>query len=138
MLQRNYGHHIDNISFAEYLIRIRESKRADCNRTPTTRTTTEDSSLQHKTPHYSSIQQEQSQHEQSPKQYYFEFPPELFHGTMTSTSSTNLSYGTASGCSVSSIESPITIDFSIDCDNDEVDTRMEVVDGAQMLVELMH
>eukprot|EP00980_Cylindrotheca_fusiformis_P002488 scaffold585_cov97-Cylindrotheca_fusiformis.AAC.2 len=169
MIERKYvtNNNNDNLCFADYLIRIRESKRAaDLSKT----SIVSDSSLPHKsrrsattsststtsrstttnTNPYCNLRQQELRPAPS-KQYYFELPPELSFEETTDDhpSVTPDSYHASAAGYVSSIHSPITDDDDSmeDSLNDSLsneqqgqeawDVPMEVEDGAKMLVDLL-
>jgi hypothetical protein len=128
MLHRKDNNPNNNLSLAEYLIRIRASKRANGITRPTESmlhksSSTFSSKHINKKIHRKSFQHNNDNHHlDTTKLYYFEFPPE-FSGMMRS----NSQYDTPTSSS-SSITSQITRDFNC---------SVEVEDGARMLVDLM-
>jgi hypothetical protein len=135
MLHLNDNNPNNNLSLAEYLIRIGASKRANSITRPTESmlhksSSTFSSKNVNKTFDRKSFQHnDDNQHLHTTKLYYFEFPPEI-----SSMMRSNCRYDTPS--SSSSITSQITGDSSFD-DDEQINCSMEVEDGARMLVDLM-
>jgi hypothetical protein len=138
MLHPNDNNPSNNLSLAEYLIRIRASKRANSITRPTESMVHNKSSSTFSSKNVNekfyrkSFQRKNNvdnQHLDTTKLYYFEFPPEI-SGMMRS----NCQYDSPS--SSSSITSQITGDSSFG-DDEQINCSMEVEDGARMLVDLM-